>query len=90
MKYNYCKKISVKDVKKGINNLANLGDLIGKYNTVYTGMIEGINTNLNLDFDECLKDKYRIEAIITELIIQNIQNGTYIDIFDIKANITLD
>lgn len=87
LELNYHKKISVSDVRNGINQLANLGNLIGKDNTVYQGLMNGVNTSMKLDLEECLNDAYKKEAIISEIIVQNIQNGVYVDLSDIKSNL---
>lgn len=84
---NYNKKIYVKDIKTGIANLANIGDLIGKDNIVYAGMIEGINNKMNIDVEECLNDSFKREALVAEVIVQDVMNGAYVDISDIKNNI---
>lgn len=87
---NFNKKIYVKDVKKGIDNLANLGGLIGKTNIVYTGMVEGINNKMNIDVEDCFNDSFKREALVAEVIVQDIMGGAYVDISDIKNNIEHD
>lgn len=84
------KKISVKDIKTGIDNLSNIGNLIGKDNTLYEGMIEGINSKMNLDVEECFKDSYKKEALIAEIIVQNLTNGAYVDVSDAHNNLEHD
>lgn len=79
---NFNKKISTKDIKTGIDYLSNIGNLIGKDNTVYEGMIEGINSKMNIDLEECFNDSFKKEALVAEVIVQNLSNGAYIDISD--------
>jgi transcriptional regulator with XRE-family HTH domain len=81
------KKIYVKDIKNGIENLSNLGNLIGKDNTVYIGMVEGINNKMNINLEECLSNPFKKEALVAEIIVQDMMNGAYADISDIKSNI---
>lgn len=83
----YNKKIYVKDIKTGIDNLANIGNLLGNDNTIYSGMIEGINNKMNIDIEECFGDSFKKEAMVAEVIVQDVMNGAYIDISDIKNNI---
>lgn len=80
------KKISVKDIKTGIDNLSNIGSLIGKDNTLF----EGINFKMNLDVEECFKDSYKKEALIAEIILQNLTNGAYVDVSDAHNNLEHD
>lgn len=84
---NYNKKIYVKDIKTGIDNLANIGNLIGKDNSVYDGIVEGINNKMNIDVEECFNDSFKREALVAEIIVQDVMNGAYVDTSDIKNNI---
>lgn len=84
---NYNKKICVSDIKTGIDYLSRLGSLIGKDNTIYQGMVDGINNKMNIDIEECLNDSYKKEAMISEVIVQNIINGAYVDISDLENNL---
>ena len=81
----YEKKISLKDIKVGIDNLSQIGDLIGRDNTVYQGLVEGINQRMNIDVEECFNDSFRREALVAEIIVQNLSKGAYIDISEVKS-----
>lgn len=82
---NFNKKISVRDIKTGIDNLSDLGSLIGRDNTIYTGLIEGINNKMNIDVEECFCDSFKKEALIAEIIVQNLNNGAYVDLSDAQS-----
>lgn len=82
---NFNKKISTKDIKLGIDNLSNIGNLIGKDNTIYSGMVEGINSRMNIDLEDCFSDPYKKEALVVEIIVQNLINGDYVDISDAQS-----
>lgn len=79
---NFSRKISTKDIHAGIDYLSNIGNLIGKDNTVYAGIIEGINSKMNIEVEECFSDSYKKEALIAEIIVQNLTNGAYVDVSD--------
>ena len=81
----FSKRISVKDIKTGIDRLSDIGNLIGRDNTVYIGLVEGINKKMNIDVEQCFSDPYYREALISEIIIQNIMGGAYVDISEIKG-----
>lgn len=81
----YTKKIHTRDIKKGIENLASVGELIGKDNTIYTAMVEGINTRMNMDVEDYFYDSYKREGLIAEVIVQNLMNGAYIDVSDAES-----
>lgn len=87
---NYNKKISTKDIKLGIDNLSTIGSLIGKDNTIYIGMVEGINNKMNIDLEECFSDPYKKEALVVEIIVQNLINGDYVDISDAQSYLQYD
>lgn len=76
------KKISAKDIKTGIDYLSDIGNLIGKDNTVYAGMVEGINNKMNIDVEECFNNPRLKEALISEIIIQELKKGAYVDLTD--------
>lgn len=81
---NFNRKILTKEIKTGIDCLSNIGSLLGKDNTIYAGMVEGINSKMDIDLEECFRDPYKKEALVAEVIVQNIINGAYIDISDVE------
>lgn len=86
-------KISVENIIKGIEYLFELPRLIGKDNTIYQGMIEGINRKMNLDWHEDLKgrdERWSIELFSAEVIIQELKHGKYVDISEVNRLFTLE
>lgn len=81
------KRVAVKDIQTGIEALANLGNLIGRDTTVYRGMVDGINAKMNIDVEEMFGDAFLLECLVSEMIIQNMANGRYMDISDIKSSL---
>jgi transcriptional regulator with XRE-family HTH domain len=80
----YKGKITVSDMREGINCLERVGFLIGKDNIIYRHAINGINEKMNMDIEECFADDYKRECLIAEAVIQNLKAGAYVDISDIK------
>ncbi|MBQ8622923.1 MAG: helix-turn-helix transcriptional regulator [Oscillospiraceae bacterium] len=80
----YNKKITVKQVVEIFALIEKAGTVLGRDNYFYLGIIEGINTKMNIDVEEYLTDDYTREALMAEAIIQCIQSGTYIDISDVR------
>ena len=87
---NYKGKISVNDMKEGILSLKRCGELLGKDNMIYTSAIEGINTKMNTNIEDAFTDDHILEVFVTEAILQNLQNGAYIDLSDVKNNMKED
>lgn len=83
---NYKKKITVSDMREGINCLERVGLLIGKDNLIYRYAINGINEKMNMDIEEYFSDDYRRECLVAEAILQSLKAGSYIDISDVKNN----
>jgi transcriptional regulator with XRE-family HTH domain len=83
----YKGKITVSDIREGINCLERVGFLIGKDNIIYRHAINGVNEKMNMDIEECFADQYKRECLVAEAIIQNLKAGAYIDISDVKNNI---
>ena len=87
---NYKGKITVSDMKEGILSLKRCGELLGKENMIYQSAIEGINTKMNTNIDDAFIDDHILEVFVTEAILQNLQNGAYIDLSDVKNNMHED
>lgn len=86
----YRGKIKVCDMINGLNCLKNMGELIGKDNVIYQSAIKGINENLNTDIEKAFVDDYVFEAFLSEVIVQNLMAGIYVDLSDIKNNFKYD
>ena len=82
----YKGKISVADMKKGLDCIKNMGEYLGKENIIYRSAIKGINTEMNTDIEPIFTDDYIFEAFLAEAIIQNLLQGMYVDISDVKNN----
>ncbi len=82
----YKGKITVSDMKAGLNHLKKMGESLGKDNMIYRSAVKGINTEMNVDVEEAFTDDYVFEAFLAEAIIQNLIQGMYIDISDVKNN----
>ena len=83
---NYRGKITVSDMRRGIECLSEMGKLLGKDNIIYRYAINGINEKMNTDIEPAFSDEYVLECFVAEAIIQNLKAGAYIDITDIKTN----
>ena len=86
----YKGKLSVSDMKKGLNCLKYAGEYLGSDNLIYRAAIKGINTDLNTDIEKAFSDDYIYEAFLAEAIIQNLMSGLYVDITDVKNNFKHD
>ncbi len=82
----YNGKISVSDMKSGLNCLKNMGEFLGKDNIIYRSAVKGINDGMNTDIEEAFSNDYVFEAFLAEAIIQNLMAGMYVDISDVKNN----
>jgi len=79
-------KISVKDMREGINCLERVGFLLGKQNIIYRHAIDGISERINSDIDKMLEDDFLRECLILEAMIHNMRMGYYFDPNDVKEN----
>lgn len=82
------KFMSVEDVILGFESIENVKKYFGDKSTFYTGMIEGINSKMNIDIEEYLSNKESKEVMITEVLVQHIMNGGTIDIRQVEKNIS--
>lgn len=78
------RKITVQQMREGIECFVRLGDLLGKDNLFYIGALEGVDHKMNMEMENYLTDSYTKEAMIAEATVQCIHNGDYIDLSDVR------
>lgn len=78
--------VKVEDIIDGLNHLKQMGEKLGKENKIYLSAIQGINENMNTNIEKAFEDNYIFEAFAAEAVIQNIMQGMYSDITDIKRH----
>lgn len=82
----YKRKITIEQMREGIECFVRMGELLGKDNLFYIGAIEGADRKMNIDLEQALSDSYTKEAMIAEATEQNIMNGAYLDLSDVKKS----
>ena len=82
------KLMRVEDVVMGFELIEDIGKYFGESCTFYTGMIEGINTKMNIDLLEYLKNQKTREVMYAEVIIQGILEGKTVDINEVESVFT--
>ena len=80
----YRGKVTVTDMKEGLNALKRMGDLLGRENSLYRHAVDGINEKMNTDIEDAFHDDRIFECFLAEAIIQNLAAGRYIDLTDVK------
>lgn len=75
---------TIDEIKKGLQCLLDMGNLLGKENLLYRAAIDGIETRMNMEIEDYLSQPYTYEAIVAEAAIQCILSGYYIDTKDIE------
>ena len=87
---NYRGKVTVADMREGISCLGRMGELLGKDNPIYRHAVDGINNGMNTDIEAAFTDENIFECFVAEALIQNIINGSYVDITDVKNSFKSD
>ena len=77
------KLIKVENIVNGFNHLASLKYCFGENSTFYKGIIKGISTEMNFNFEEALS--VNPQVLYTEVVIQYILNGYVVDIEEARA-----
>ena len=72
------------DIKKGVNCLIEMGNLLGRENLLYRCAIDGIDEKMNMEIEDYLKQPFTYEAMVAEAAMQCILSGYYIDLKDIE------
>ena len=78
------KIMHIEDVRMGFQCMENIGHLLGEDSTFFTGMIEGINSKMNIDLLAYLKDPMTREVLEAEVLIQGIMSGKTVDMKEIE------
>lgn len=79
-------KSSVSDMINGLKHIQQAGECLGKDNLIYRCAIDGINNAMNTDIEESFSNDYTFEAFVAEAVIQNLKNGAYVDVTDVKIS----
>lgn len=87
MRTHYNGKITVSQMEEGLNCLKKMGEHLGKEHILYRHAIEGINSKMNTSIEEAFVDEHIFECFLTEVIIQSLMSGKYIDKTDVQNNI---
>ena len=82
----YSRRVSVAQIREGIECFVRIGELLGKDNLFYIGAMEGIDQKMNMEFEKHLADPYTREAMIAEALVQNIAGGAYVDLSDVQRS----
>lgn len=84
---NYKGKISVADIAEGINSFEKFCKLVGKDTVLVRSAVSGINDKMNMDIEKYLADEHGRNAMIAEAVIENMMEGKYVDITDVKKHL---
>ena len=82
----YTRRVSVAQIREGIECFVHIGELLGKDKLFYIGAMEGIDQKMNMEFEKYLADPYTREAMIAEALVQNIAGGAYVDLSDVQRS----
>ena len=78
----------VEDVIIGFEHLEDIGRCFGENCTFFTGMIEGINSKMNIDILEYLHNEKTREVMWAEVLIQGILAGRTVDMSEVESTFT--
>ena len=85
-KMDYKGRKTMDEIKKGINCLVDMGNLLGRENLFYRSAVEGIDTKMNIELELYLSQPQTYEAMVAEATMQCILSGYYVDIKDIEKS----
>lgn len=85
-KMDYKGRKTIDEIRKGLNCLVDMGNLLGRENLFYRSAIEGIDTKMNIELELYLSQPQTHEAMVAEAAIQCIMAGYYIDVKDIEKS----
>ncbi len=86
----FARTVSVADTVRAVECLSEARRLMGKNNTIWQGMAEGVEAKMNTDLDELLSTDFLREAAAVELLCQALEQGAYVDPEEIRAQLRFD
>ena len=84
------KKVDIKAVIETIRTIFKAKNILGPNNGIYKSMMEGINKERDVDFEESWKDKHQREVIVAKSVIQLIVDGYHVDEEDVNNYFATD
>lgn len=80
------KQIRIADVVAGFEAMNKMKACFGANSYFYKGMIEGINSKMNMNIEEYLNNPQYIEMLYAEVILQAIEfDKAYVDMQEVEA-----
>ena len=80
----YKGKITVENMRQGMECLRQMGQLLGTDHLIYRAAVEGVNQKLDVDVEEAFSSDWIFECFVAEAVIQSLMAGAYVDITDVK------
>ena len=78
------KRVHMDDLQEGVQAFEDIRTFFGERSMLYIGAKEGIHRRLNIDLDDCLHDEKGKEVLLSEAVIQCLENGYTMDPHDIE------
>lgn len=64
-----------------------LGELLGHDHFMFRTMIDALDTRMNSDIESTFSNPNYWDAYVTEMLLDCVRHGDYVDIGDVQANI---
>lgn len=84
------KKINIKEISDSIASIIKVKDVLGPNNGIYKTMMQGLNSDMEIPFEESYKDPYTREIFVAKSVIQRIIDGYSVNEEDIKEFFTYE
>lgn len=81
------KRIPVEAVVEGFDAIERVRACFGRESLFYLGMVDGINSQMNMDLEAHLADPEAREALYAEVILQYLDHGYGVDMDDVNAHL---
>lgn len=75
-------------MSQAIETIENLKTLLGEDHFMYRTMIDALDKKMNSSIEQSFINRQYKDAYICEAIIECVKNGSYIDLEDIRKNIS--
>ncbi len=86
--WRYRRRVTVERMEEAINFIRDLRELLGSDHFMYRTMVDALNARMNSNVEKAFTSEQCRDAYVCEAILACVQNGDYVDIDDVKKNIT--
>ena len=85
--WRFRRHVTVAQMWEAMTCIKRLSELLGHDHFMYRTMIDALDTRMNSDIESTFSNPNYWDAYVTEMLLDCVRHGDYVDIGDVQANI---